>query len=284
MMSGRPRTSALAAGALALLLGGVASFAAPLATPPSELLIPPPRPLDLRWPEIDASLQSLLDHQYSQLLTYKGAEIPLIEVLFKPDGGVERSELRMLASRAGLRYSIFLFENSGARTEALAYVQPREIQPPAPARPVYFHFGERKSLTNTYAYANSLGDGASGSAEQNRSVLARYFPDVAEDRVTADPILWVVLDRQGKVMASGREAASPELNNSSGILSRVMARFPKIRTNGGRMSGILDASGNRLQDSKGNLVILSYFWLDQDSPMPDPISFQNDRLTDLDVR
>ena len=280
MMFGKPRTSALATGALALLVGGVVTCAASLEAPPldadkpaaiqgaSELLIPPPKWLDLRWPEIDASLQSLLEHQYSQLLTYQGNEVPLIEVLFKADGSVERSELRMLASTSELSYGIILFEKSVSKTEALAYVQPREIQPPAPAKRVYFHFGERKNSTNTYAYANSLGDVASEPREQNRFILTRYFPDVSRDRVTAGPILWVVLNRKGEVLESGREAASPELNNSSEILRRVMVRFPQIQTNEGRMSSILGASGKPLQDDKGNQVILNYIWLDQGSPLP----------------
>jgi len=91
---------------------------------------------------------------------------------------------------------------------------------------------------------------------------------VSRDRVTAGPILWVVLNRKGEVLESGREAASPELNNSSEILRRVMVRFPQIQTNEGRMSSILGASGKPLQDDKGNQVILNYIWLDQGSPLP----------------
>jgi beta-lactamase regulating signal transducer with metallopeptidase domain len=280
MMIDTPRISALAAGALALLAGGVVAGAATLNAPSlasgkpaavqtaAEVLIPPPKWLDLRWAEIDASLRTLLERQYPQFLGYDGDEIPLIEVLFGRDGGVERAELRMLASRSELRYRNILFEKSDAKTEALAYVQPRELQPPASAKPVHFHFGERMSPTNTYAYANSLGDMGKDSAAQDEYVLNRYFSDVAQERVTGGPILWVLLDREGKILESGREAAGPELYNSSGVLSRIMARFPEIRTNGGRMSTVLGTRGQPLQDGNGNQVILNYFWLEQDSPFP----------------
>jgi beta-lactamase regulating signal transducer with metallopeptidase domain len=280
MMFSRPRLSALATGTLALLAGGVVTGAASLDAPRltsdkpaairavSEFLIPPPKWLDLRWREIDASLRSLLERQYPQFLSYDGDEIPLIEVLFKRDGSVERSELRMLANRSELGYGIHLFAHTDAKTEALAYVQPRELQPPGSEKRIYFHFGERKNPANTYAYANSLGDVAGDSAAQNRFVLSRYFPDVAQERVSGGPILWILLDRRGNILESGRESASPELNNSSEILSRIMARYPEIRTNGGRMEALRSANRGPLEDGKGNQVILSYFWLEHDSPMP----------------
>lgn len=280
MIFEKPQFSGLATGALVLLACASIAGAASLSVPPlvssdkpglagdKQLLIPPPKWLDLRWPEIDASLQSLLVRQYPKLLAYDGDEIPLVEVLFTPSGDIERSELRMLASVTELNYSNVLFEKSGSKTEELAYVQPRDIQPPTPAKRVHFFFGERTSPTNTYAYAKSLGDISGDLTAQDRLVLDRQFPDAARGRVTSDPILWIVLDRDGRVIRSGREPSSEKFHNSIGMQERINALFPEIRTNEVRVSSIHGNDGKQVEDANGDPVFLYYFWLDQGSPMP----------------
>lgn len=278
MMLGKPRSSAFATGALLLLAAGAFACAATLNAPqltsePSSTsaaaadLIPPPKMIELRWPQIDASLQKLLERKYNHLLSYAGNEVPLIEVLFASDGTIERSELRMLGSKEELSYSGVLFEAPTAQSEWLAYVQPRDIQPPA-GRRVRFHFGEHKNPSDTYVYAASLGDLSVDIGAQNRSIISRFFPDVAMDRVDGGPNLWVLLDNSGNALASGREAADPKFHSSSGVTEVVMTRYPGIVTNAGRMMSISDSNGKPLQDSKGNQVILNYVWLDPASPMP----------------
>jgi hypothetical protein len=91
----------------------------------------------------------------------------------------------------------------------------------------------------------------------NRAIAEHYFPDLythPKDWPRADP--WVLLDRQGKVLATGRRVVM----STRDIQLYVESLYPGIRTDGVQVTTIEGRSGRS---------DIGFVWLAADSPVTD---------------
>jgi beta-lactamase regulating signal transducer with metallopeptidase domain len=295
MMIGKPRTSALVAGALALLAGGVIACAATLNAPPlvtdktsaiqvaSDLLIPPPPIPELsRIEQQSASaivaLQSLVLNKYPQLWKGDFSGLPVVTVLFAPDGTVEKSSYEMTDGDPMVRsYSANSLERLGIATERVGYVQGGTLPALPNGKEIFARYGERANPTHDYVYFTSLLDPITPEARKSleRKLLARYFPTVVKDRVTQGQ-LWVILDSAGKVLATGQELVRPMPNtegfSSSDVDTALQKQYPTLRgfIHSARFVVLSLDSPDMIKDVNGNIATLSYHWLAPGASLPAP--------------
>jgi beta-lactamase regulating signal transducer with metallopeptidase domain len=93
----------------------------------------------------------------------------------------------------------------------------------------------------------------------NRATAERYFPDLytyPKEWPRADP--WVLLDREGKVLTSGRRVAM----SGRDIQLYVESLYPGIRTDGIQVTTIHGEHGQRAD--------VGFVWLAANSPVTDP--------------
>jgi hypothetical protein len=87
----------------------------------------------------------------------------------------------------------------------------------------------------------------------DHAFLMRYFPDVWQDGGSLDN-LWILLDRLGNVLDSGRTLEMPHAYRKE-----LEARYPGTKIGEGRYTGVKAKNGKNAS--------LAYFWLAADSPV-----------------
>jgi beta-lactamase regulating signal transducer with metallopeptidase domain len=101
--------------------------------------------------------------------------------------------------------------------------------------------------------------GANDDPAVNRAIAEHYFPDLytfPKEWPRADP--WVLLDRQGRVLKSGRRVVM----SGRDIQLNVESLYPGIRTDGVQVTTILG--------EHGQWADVGFVWLAADSPVTDP--------------
>jgi beta-lactamase regulating signal transducer with metallopeptidase domain len=104
----------------------------------------------------------------------------------------------------------------------------------------------------------------------NRAIAEHYFPDLythPSDWPRADP--WVLLDREGKVLATGRRVAM----SGNDVMHYIEALYPGIRTDGFQVT--------TFEDDHGRLADVGFTWLAKDSPLTDPAKADLTQRKDL---
>jgi hypothetical protein len=101
--------------------------------------------------------------------------------------------------------------------------------------------------------------GANDDPAVNRAIAEHYFPDLytfPKEWPRADP--WVLLDRQGKVVKTGRRVVM----SGRDIQLYVESLYPGIRTDGVQVTTV--------QGEHGQWADVGFVWLAADSPVSDP--------------
>jgi hypothetical protein len=101
--------------------------------------------------------------------------------------------------------------------------------------------------------------GANDDPAVNRAIAEHYFPDLytfPKEWPRADP--WVLLDRQGRVLKTGRRVVM----SGRDIQLYVESLYPGIRTDGVQVTTI--------HGEHGQWADVGFVWLSVDSPLTDP--------------
>jgi beta-lactamase regulating signal transducer with metallopeptidase domain len=101
--------------------------------------------------------------------------------------------------------------------------------------------------------------GANDDPAVNRAIAEHYFPDLytfPKEWPRADP--WVLLDRQGRVLQTGRRVVM----SGRDIQLYVESLYPGIRTDGVQITTV--------QGEHGRSADVGFVWLAADSPVTDP--------------
>ena len=104
----------------------------------------------------------------------------------------------------------------------------------------------------------------------NRSIAEHYFPDLytyPKEWPRADP--WVLLDRQGKVLKTGRRIVM----SGRDIQLNIESLYPGIRTDGVQVTTV--------HGEHGQWADVGFVWLAADSPVTDPSKADLSRRSDL---
>ena len=101
--------------------------------------------------------------------------------------------------------------------------------------------------------------GANDDPTVNRAIAEHYFPDLytyPKEWPRADP--WVLLDRQGKVLATGRRVVM----SGRDVQLNIESLYPGIRTDGFQVTTV--------HGDHGQWADVGFVWLAADSPVTDP--------------
>lgn len=133
--------------------------------------------------------------------------------------------------------------------------------------------GDLKSLLVVYAWPRRpneaepkhepseqlAGAGANDDPAVNRSIAEHYFPDLytyPKEWPRADP--WVLLDRQGKVVTTGRRIGM----SGHDLQLYLESLYPGMRTDGFQATTV--------RSEHGQWADVNFLWLAADSPVTDP--------------
>jgi hypothetical protein len=112
------------------------------------------------------------------------------------------------------------------------------------------------------------------TADIDRRIAQRYFPDIFSAPAAPNLALWVLLDSAGAVVASGRESLSADTVANGPpprqVRSLVDARFPAASIAMINGAPIEDAQSQPVKDRSGADMVLYSLWLSQSSPIPAP--------------
>jgi hypothetical protein len=276
-MRDKPRTSVLSSATLLLLATGALATAAALDAPaPDEFRVPPfPIPDSASLAEQEAkvtvALQKLVDEKYPQLLKGDFSGFPVVTVLFNPDGSVESSTYEMTAgSNKDRGYGIGNLEILGVPSEEEGYVQAETLPVPF-GKEIFVRYGERKNPGDSYFYHYWPIDTVDRESLDNE-LLARYFPDVLEGSA-AEGQLWIILDSEGRVLATGQDVvvSIPELDggvSSQSADSAIKSLYPTLQTDRAQFWPLMDATSQPITDINGRMTSLYCVWLAPGASLP----------------
>jgi beta-lactamase regulating signal transducer with metallopeptidase domain len=262
MLSDTPRRSSVITGALITLVLALGASAAELDPPAMELRKLPPAPSS----ELGQKMAAVVAERYPRLLSEKAKGVPLVTVLFKADGSVDRATYELLPNREEFKPT----EESYARrlgipAKEIAYVGIEGVQSPATGQTVLVAFTERKPPGHEVTGAPwvSAVVKTPDSREIDRSLAERYFADVLKQGVAAHQRLWVLLDSEGRVLRTGQDASG-----SSPIDHVLKTRFPGIETQYVTATPVTDQALKLRRILTGEPLQIFCIWLRKGSPLP----------------
>jgi hypothetical protein len=106
----------------------------------------------------------------------------------------------------------------------------------------------------------------------DRAIAEKYFPDLytyTKPESEADADFWVVLDREGRVLATGRRYLASRVDQTRYLESL----YPGIRTDGFEPVGFYG--------EHGRLAVVNFMWLAPDSPVTDLSKVDLSKRSDL---
>jgi hypothetical protein len=207
---------------------------------------------DLRKPPPDAAaapyrerFEALVRERYPQLATEPAAGMPVVTVLFEPDGRLARTDLEI---RAGPPEMVTASEEQFFRFGHLAgqlrYIGEARIELPANTVLVVF--------------------GGLDSRDVDRALVERYFPQIEEYGIPANEGFWILFDHEGHVLQSGQETF-----NTRSLRSLLEKRYPGIRISDMTLTPVLGRDGRPIKNASGQPLRLHNVWLAAGSPTPD---------------
>lgn len=213
-----------------------------------------------------ATVRSKVRARYAQLLE---SDDKVVTVLMTDGGEIDRATVEDLNGRSPRNLvTASHFASLGYPSNQLGIVGVTYL--------TNSHFTDdpdRKELPVVYAWPRRANEpamkfevfdyGALPPPEDNRAVdrqiAEKYFPDLythPSDWPRADP--WILLDRQGKVLTTGRRA----VNSKFDVKLNIESQYPGIKTD--------QWQGVALTGPKGEEADVSFVWLAADSPITDP--------------
>ena len=97
----------------------------------------------------------------------------------------------------------------------------------------------------------------------DREIVKQHFPDVLKNGLPGGNQLWVLLDRQGRVLRAGMEIAP-----TSEMAETLRRRFAGIKPQESVWSPVVDGENTPLKGRGGGEIQLWSVWLAPDSPLP----------------
>jgi len=261
MISERPRHSTALLGVLAasalLLCASAAALDPPSPVTATELQKAAPGSDN----QLASNLAALVKERYQDLLSRKAAGTPVVSVLFKHDGSVERTSQTMFDGSAAQFEPTkdYYAKQLNIPSSDVSYVGLQGIVSPTTAQTILVAFTERGK---SGAPSTSV-IGKTDTREIDRSLTERYFPDVLAGGVDAGMRLWILFDSEGHVLRNGREPRGNE-----GIGNLLKARFPGIETEYVTNTFITDRTARLVRDRAGEPLGLLCVWLKRGSPVP----------------
>jgi hypothetical protein len=266
MLIETPRRSSVLTGALVALVLALGATAAELDPPVMGLRKPPPAPGDQSF-ELGQRMAAVVADRYPRLLKDKTNGVPLVTVLFRPDGSVDRSSYQLLGNEKEFK-STEESEESYARrlgvpAQEIQYVGLEGVQSPSTGQTILVAFTERKLPGRADSGEPDWSSlvKAPDTREIDRLLVERYFADALKAGVAANQRLWVLLDSEGRVLRTGIDA--------SGDTGQVLKeRFPGIETQYETATPVTDQALKPRRDLSGRPLQLLSIWLRKDSPVP----------------
>ena len=211
--------------------------------------------------QLASTLAALVKEHYPKLLSWRAAGTPVVSVLFKPDGSVERTSQTIFDGSAAQFKPTkdYYAKQLNIAPGDVSYVGLQGIVSPTTAQTILVAFTERgkSGMPSTSVI------GKPDTREIDRSLAERYFPDVLAGGVDPGMRLWILFDSEGRVLRNGRE---PRGEEPIGHLLR--ARFPGIETEYVTNTFITDRTARLIKDRGGEPLGLVCVWLKKGSPLP----------------
>lgn len=209
-------------------------------------------------------LATLVKERYPDLLSRKVAGTPVVSVLFKADGSIERTSY---AAFDGSPHSFnpnkdYYAHHLNITSDDVSYVGLQGVVSPTTGQTILVAFTERGE---SGVPSPSL-IGTDDTRDIDRSLAERYFPDALGGSVDSSVRLWILFDSEGHVLRSGREPRSQEP-----IEHVLQTRFPGIETQFVTNTFIFDRTARLIRDRAGEPVSLTCVWLAPAPVTRDPI-------------
>jgi hypothetical protein len=217
--------------------------------------------------------------RYAELLD--SADIhKVITVLMTDAGEIDRATVETLGGRSTESLATAdHFAALGVPSDQIGLVGVTSItkghfkdDPDARAIPVVYAWPRRPNEPG--AHFEVFDRGAPTAPNDNRTadrlLAEHYFPDIythPQEWPRADP--WILLDRQGKVLTSGRRV----VNSGSDIKLNIESLYPGIKTDRLQITTLYGPRGQRPD--------ISFVWLAADSPVTDPTKADFSRQPDV---
>jgi beta-lactamase regulating signal transducer with metallopeptidase domain len=263
MIGDTPRRSAVLTGALVALVLALGATAAELAPPAMELRKLPPAPGAQSF-ELGQRMAAVVAERYPQLLNEKTNGVPLVTVLFKRDGSVDRSRYQLLGSEKEFKPTEESYARRlGVPAEEIQYVGLEGVRSPSTGQTILVAFTERKQPGHLDSAVPDWSNvvKAPDTREIDRLLVERYFANALEAGVAANQRLWVLFDSEGRVLRTG-------IDTSSGTESVLKDRFPGIETQYETATPVTDQTLEPRRDLGGQPLQLLCIWLKKGSPVP----------------
>lgn len=260
MIDGRPRRQAWALGFLCSLAATLVVAATSLNPPTPDSWATIRKPINNSSPpRYIVEFEQLLKQQYPKLLTDKVAGTPVLVVLFDQAGKLERYEMAETFAGDPGEFSApdSIFDRFGVAKEELGWIAVQGVESKANKMLVVFSY--RKVPNSNYPPAGLFPD----SSAVDRAIVTRFFPDVMEHGIAAGEGLWVLLDRDGNVLRTGREPF-----DTKNLETLLESRYRGIKISAVTVTPVTRDDAQHVKNTSGDDVQLHCLWLDEASPLP----------------
>lgn len=261
MMNGKPRRQAWVLGLLCSLAATLVVAATSLNAPSTDSLeaVRKPPTNNQSPPQYVLDLEQLLKKQYPKLLTDKVAGTPVVLVLFDRAGSIERSVAAETFNGNPKQFKAqdSSFERLGVKREELGWIAVQGMETKANAILIVFSY--RKDPNSNYPPARLFPD----TKETDRAIVTRFFPGAMENGVADGEGLWVLFDRDGNVLRTGREPFEPQK-----LDALLESRFRGIKVSTITATPVTRDDSQLVKSASGQELQLHSLWLDPDSPLP----------------
>jgi len=232
----------------------------------------------LRWP-IDPTRSSARVKQaalayFPDLLQTPDDSTILATVFMNEDGTVKRGEKRVFPLGTGFSEDMYpQYSDLGVAPEDIGRKAEIWLQwHPAPALNASLQYAwprrsdDRPEDPNHWWWAKRaralLAHETATAAD--RAVVARYFPGVLENGVHDGYGLWVLVARDGHILATGRSSFGPRIRDLGQLTWELQARYPGLKLHACEDDYPLQVAGYG-----GQKIPLKYMCLAIDSPVTD---------------
>jgi hypothetical protein len=260
MINGRPRRQAWVLGLLGLLTTTLVFAATSLNAPQTDSLTAVRKPINNQSPpQYILDFERLLKKQYPKLLTEKVSGAPVLVVLFDRTGNLERSALAETfdGDPKEFRAPDSLFDRFGVRQDELGWIMVQGME--TKSNVVLVVFSYRKDPNSDYPPARLAPD----TTAVDRAIVTRFFPDAMEHGVAAGEGLWVLFDRNGNILRTGREPLDPQ-----NLDKMLESRYRGIKISTVTATPVTRDDAQHVKNASGEDLQLHSLWLDSDSPLP----------------
>ncbi len=182
----------------------------------------------------------------------------LLIALMKDDGTVERALQRPRVageSLIGQENQMRALAPLNVKAAELAIVEMIPNGTVSPFRPLVLYAFRKSEDPALDADPTRPVDHTNRFAIQ-RALIERHFPEIAHGSTNPHALLWVLLDQSGNVVATGREATSPEP-----LMVNLERQYPGAATAQRTTTQLTALFGKEMRDVAGEPILVTFAWL-----------------------